>query len=189
MNLSELKQKSVKDLQKIAKESGVENLQRHRKQDIIFAILKAHAKKGEDIYGDGTLEIMSDGYGFLRSAVNSFIASLDDVYVSPSQIRRFNLRTGDTVVGKIRAPKDNERYFALLHVNTINFDKPEKTKTRTPFEELTPLFPKERLVMQVGNGTTEDITEKYNPTRRERDVISIKSHFICLKITKSLTHT
>ncbi len=160
MNLSELKQKSIKELQEIAKESGVENLQRHRKPDIIFAVLKAHAKKGEDIYGDGTLEIMSDGYGFLRSAVNSFIASLDDIYVSPSQIRRFSLRTGDTVVGKIRAPKDNERYFALLHVNTINFDKPEKTKTRTPFEELTPLFPKERLTMQVGNGTTEDITAR-----------------------------
>ncbi|MCG8475682.1 MAG: Rho termination factor N-terminal domain-containing protein, partial [Cytophagales bacterium] len=125
MHLTELKKKSVPELLKIAEEIGIDNLARSRKQDIIFTILKRHARSGEDIYGDGVLEILQDGFGFLRSADSSYLAGPDDIYVSPSQIRRFNLRTGDTISGKIRPPKEGERYFALLKVNEINFDQPE----------------------------------------------------------------
>lgn len=158
MNLSELKTKPIAELIAIANEMGLENLARMRKQDIIFSILKRHAKSGEDIYGDGVLEILQDGFGFLRSAEGSYLAGPDDIYVSPSQIRRFNLRTGDTVAGKIRPPKDGERYFALLKVSQINHDRPENAKTKILFENLTPLFPNDRLVMESGNGSTEDIT-------------------------------
>jgi transcription termination factor Rho len=133
---------------------------RSRKQDIIFAILKAHAKRGEDIYGDGVLEILQDGFGFLRSAEGSYLAGPDDIYVSPSQIRRFNLRTGDTISGKIRPPKEGERYFALLKVDHINFDAPENAKNKVLFENLTPLFANERMTMELGNGSTEDITAR-----------------------------
>lgn len=160
MNLTELKKKPVEELISIANEMGLENLARTRKQDIIFSILKRHAKSGEDIYGDGVLEILQDGFGFLRSAESSYLAGPDDIYVSPSQIRRFNLRTGDTIAGKIRPPKDGERYFALLKVNEINFDKPENAKNKILFENLTPLFPQERLKMELGNGSTEDITAR-----------------------------
>ncbi|KFF49531.1 MULTISPECIES: transcription termination factor Rho [Salinicola] len=160
MNLTELKQKSVPELLDIAREMGIDNLARSRKQDIIFAILKKHAKSGEDIYGDGVLEILQDGFGFLRSADSSYLAGPDDIYVSPSQIRRFNLRKGDSISGKIRPPKEGERYFALLKVNEINFDKPENAKHKILFENLTPLFPQERLVMEIGNGSTEDITAR-----------------------------
>ena len=125
MNLTELKLKPVSELVEIAQTMGLENLARSRKQDIIFSILKAHARNGEDIYGDGVLEILQDGFGFLRSADSSYLAGPDDIYVSPSQIRRFNLRTGDTISGLIRPPKDGERYFALLKVGEINFDAPE----------------------------------------------------------------
>jgi len=125
MNLTELKQKSASELSEFAQTTGIEGMGRARKQDIIFALLKAHAKGGEDIYGDGVLEILQDGFGFLRSADSSYLAGPDDIYVSPSQIRRFSLRTGDTVSGKIRPPKDGERYFALLKVSEINFDLPE----------------------------------------------------------------
>ncbi|WP_299197211.1 transcription termination factor Rho [uncultured Amphritea sp.] len=160
MNLTELKKKSVPDLLDIAKEMGLDNLGRSRKQDVIFAILKRHAKGGEDIYGDGVLEILQDGFGFLRSAEGSYLAGPDDIYVSPSQIRRFNLRTGDTISGKIRPPKDSERYFALLKVDQINFDKPENAKNKILFENLTPLFAQERLKMELGNGSTEDLTAR-----------------------------
>lgn len=160
MNLIELKQKSPNELVSLAQQMGVENTGRTRKQDLIFNLLKAHAMNGEDIFSDGVLEILSDGFGFLRSPDSSYMAGPDDIYVSPSQIRRFNLRTGDTISGKIRPPKDSERYFALLQVNEINFDKPEIAKDKNPFEDLTPLFPQERLKMERGNGSSEDITAR-----------------------------
>ncbi len=158
MNLTDLKAKPVEELIDIANEIGLESLARSRKQDIIFNILKRHAKSGEDIYGDGVLEILQDGFGFLRSADSSYLAGPDDIYVSPSQIRRFNLRTGDSISGKIRPPKEGERYFALLKVNEINFDKPESSRNKILFENLTPLFPDERLTLEAGNGSTEDLT-------------------------------
>jgi transcription termination factor Rho len=160
MNLTELKQKSVPELLEIAKEMGIEHVSRSRKQDIIFAVLKKHAKSGEDIYGDGILEILQDGFGFLRSATSSYLAGPDDIYVSPSQIRRFNLRKGDTVAGKIRPPKEGERYFAMLKVNEINNDKPENVKNKTLFENLTPLFPNDALVLEVGNGSSDDLSSR-----------------------------
>ncbi|HCL67928.1 MAG TPA: transcription termination factor Rho [Gammaproteobacteria bacterium] len=160
MNLTELKKKSMPQLLEIANSMNLENLARSRKQDVIFSILKAHAKSGEDIYGDGVLEILSDGFGFLRSADSSYLAGPDDIYVSPSQIRRFNLRKGDSIAGKIRPPKDSERYFALLKVDEINFDKPENAKNKILFENLTPLFPQNRVTMEQGNGSTEDLTAR-----------------------------
>ncbi len=160
MNLTELKQQPVADLVQTAHDMGLENVSRTRKQDIIFAILKKHAKNGEDISGDGVLEILQDGFGFLRSADSSYLAGPDDIYVSPSQIRRFNLRTGDTVAGKIRPPKDGERYFALLKVHEINFSSSENSKNKILFENLTPLFPQDRLTLQVGNGSTEDLSAR-----------------------------
>ena len=158
MNLTDLKTKSTQELIDIAKEIGLENMARSRKQDIIFSILKRHAKSGEDIYGDGVLEILQDGFGFLRSAEGSYLAGPDDIYVSPSQIRRFNLRTGDTISGKIRPPKDSERYFALLKIGEVNFNRPEDSKSKILFENLTPLFPTKRLILEKGNGSTEDLT-------------------------------
>lgn len=160
MNLSELKKKPVPDLINLLKEMGGDHTSRMRRQDIIFSILKAQAKKGEDIFGDGVLEILQDGFGFLRSADSSYLAGPDDIYVSPSQIRRFNLRTGDTISGKIRPPKDNERYFALLKVDQINFDLPEAVKHKILFENLTPLHAEDRLTLERGNGSTEDITAR-----------------------------
>src|SRR3990167_3046789 len=160
MNFSQLKQYPIADLVNIAQEMGVENTSRMRKQDIIFSILKAHALKGADIYGDGVVQILDDGFGFLRSADGSYLAGPDDIYVSPSQIRKFGLRTGDTISGKIRPPKDNERYFALLKVDEINFDSPENAKRKILFENLTPLFASRRLVMEQGNGSTEDLTAR-----------------------------
>ncbi|MGQ3889090.1 transcription termination factor Rho [Legionella sp. CNM-1927-20] len=160
MNLRELKQLPIADLVNIAQEMGVENTSSKRKQDILFAILKAHASKGEDILGGGVLEVLPDGFGFLRSEDDSYLAGPDDTYVSPSQIRRFGLRTGDTVYGKIRPPKDNERYFALLKVDQINFDAPDSTKRKILFENLTPLFANQRLVMEQGNGSSEDLTAR-----------------------------
>jgi len=160
MNLTELKQLTPPELLALSQEMGIEGVARSRKQDIIFGILKAHAKKGEDIYGDGVLEIRQDGFGFLRSADSSYLAGPDDIYVSPSQIRRFSLRTGDTVSGKIRPPKEGERYFALLKVDQINFDSPENSKNKVAFENLTPLFPNERFTLERGNGSTEDLTPR-----------------------------
>jgi len=160
MNLTELKKKPASELIDIAADMKIDNLSRSRKQDIIFAILKAHAKSGEDIFGDGVLEILQDGFGFLRSTDCSYLAGPDDIYVSPSQIRRFGLRTGDTISGKIRPPKDSERYFAMLKVDQINYDKPENSKRKILFENLTPLHPDERLKLERGNGSTEDITAR-----------------------------
>lgn len=161
-NLTELKALSLTDLIKLAEMTGMgaENIARQRKQDIIFSILKTKAYEGADIFGEGVLEILPDGFGFLRSAHDSYLAGPDDIYVSPSQVRRFGLRTGDSVAGKIRPPKEGERYFALLKVNTINYDDPESIKHKYLFENLTPLFPNERLQMQSGNGSTEDITAR-----------------------------
>jgi transcription termination factor Rho len=160
MNLTELKKMPVSELADLANEMKIEGMSRTRKQDLIFAILKAHAKKGESIYGDGVLEILQDGFGFLRSADSSYLAGPDDIYVSPSQIRRFSLRTGDTISGKIRPPKDGERYFALLKVSEINYDKPENAKSKILFENFTPLFANKRFHLEMGNGSTEDITAR-----------------------------
>ncbi|MEL0296403.1 MAG: transcription termination factor Rho [Gammaproteobacteria bacterium] len=160
MNLTDLKAKPIPELLNIAQEMGLENLGRSRKQEIIASVLRKHAKSGEDIYGDGTLEILQDGFGFLRSPDSSYLAGPDDIYVSPSQIRRFNLRTGDSISGKIRPPKDSERYFALLKVDQINFADPSESKNKILFENLTPLFPDAPLSLQGGNGSTEDLTAR-----------------------------
>ena len=160
MNLSELKNTPAADLTEMALSMGVENVARLRKQDIIFGILKAHSKSGEDIYGDGVLELLQDGFGFLRSSQSSYLPGPDDIYVSPSQIRRFGLRTGDTVSGKIRPPKDGERYFALLKVGDINYESPDLGRNKLLFENLTPLHAESRIKMEVGNGSTEDITAR-----------------------------
>jgi transcription termination factor Rho len=160
MNLTQLKLKPVSELVEIATKMGLENLARSRKQDIIFSILKAHARSGEDIYGDGVLEILQDGFGFLRSSDSSYLAGPDDIYVSPSQIRRFNLRPGDSISGLIRPPKDGERYFALLKVGEINFDSPEGARHKVLFENLTPLHPTKRLKLERGNGSSEDLTAR-----------------------------
>ena len=160
MNLTELKSKPATELIELAQEMGIENVARSRKQDVIFSILKARAKKNEHIYGGGVLEILQDGFGFLRSADSSYLAGPDDIYVSPSQIRRFNLRTGDTIAGKIRPPKEGERYFAMLKVDEINFGPPEHAKNKVLFENLTPLHATSRFRMERGNGSTEDITAR-----------------------------
>jgi transcription termination factor Rho len=160
MNLTELKRKPAAEIIQLAESMGLEGVARSRKQDVIFGILKGHAKKGEDISGDGVLEILQDGFGFLRSADCSYLAGPDDIYVSPSQIRRFNLRTGDTISGKIRPPKDGERYFALLKVSDINFEPPEAAKNKVLFENLTPLHAHDRLKLEIGNGSTEDLTPR-----------------------------
>ena len=141
MNLTELKKKSISELLAIAKEMGLDNMARSRKQDIIFAILKTHARNGEAIYGDGVLEVLPDGFGFLRSSEGSYLAGPDDIYVSPSQIRRFSLKTGDSIAGTIRPPKDSERYFALLKVGEINFDTPDRSRHKLIFEKFDAPIP------------------------------------------------
>ena len=158
MNLSELKLKQISEVVSIAESVGIENISRARKQEVIYAVLKKLAKGGEDIFGDGVLEILQDGFGFLRSPGSSYLAGPDDIYVSPSQIRRFSLRTGDTISGKIRPPKDNERYFAMLKVEKINFEPPEASKNKILFSNLTPLFANKRFILEQGNGTSEDLT-------------------------------
>jgi len=158
MNLSELKLKPISEIVAIADTLKLENVARSKKQELLYAILKKQAKSGEDIYGDGVLEILQDGFGFLRTPGSSYLAGPDDIYVSPSQIRRFSLRTGDTINGKIRPPKDNERYFAMLKVESINFEKPENAKQKINFSNLTPLFPQQRFILEQGNGTSEDLT-------------------------------
>jgi len=160
LSLQELKNQPVAELVELAESMGVENISRSRKQDIIFAILQEHGKLDKDIYGEGVLEILQDGFGFLRSPDESYLAGPDDIYVSPSQIRRFNLRTGDTVSGLIRPPKESERYFALLKVSEINLDAPENARGKVLFENLTPLFPTERMILEQGNGSKEDLTAR-----------------------------
>ena len=160
MNLSELKRKPATELVDMAAALDLEGGSRLRKQDLIFAILKAQAKKGEDIVGEGVVEILQDGFGFLRSADSSYLAGPDDIYVSPSQIRRFNLRTGDTVTGNIRPPKESERYFALLKVENINYQSPEEARNKVLFENLTPLHPLNRLKLERESGATENLTAR-----------------------------
>ena len=144
----------------MASDMGIENIARARKQEVIFSILKSHAKNGEDIFGDGVLEILQDGFGFLRSSNSSYLAGPDDIYVSPSQIRKFGLRTGDTISGKIRPPKDTERYFAMLKVDQINYESPENARRKILFENLTPLHAEKRIKLERGNGSSEDITAR-----------------------------
>ncbi|WP_289284353.1 transcription termination factor Rho, partial [Methylophaga sp. UBA2513] len=158
--LTELKKQSAAELMELALSMNLEGLARNRKQELIFAIVKAHSKQGEDVITTGVLELLPDGFGFLRSPEDSYVAGPDDVYVSPSQIRRFHLRTGDTIKGKIRPPKDSERYFALVKVEEINYEKPDKSRNKVPFENLTPLFPNERFTLERGNGSTEDLTAR-----------------------------
>jgi transcription termination factor Rho len=160
MNLTELKKLPANKILNMAEDLGIEGMARMRKQDVIFAILKQKAKEGVDIFSEGVLEILQDGFGFLRSADGSYLAGPDDIYVSPSQIRRFSLRTGDSISGRIRPPKEGERYFALLKVDKINFEPPENTRHKVAFENLTPLFARDRLKMELGNGSTEDITSR-----------------------------
>jgi len=160
MNLTELKRKTPTELVEMAAAMELEGGSRMRKQDLIFALLKAQARKGEDITGEGVVEILQDGFGFLRSADSSYLAGPDDIYVSPSQIRRFNLRTGDTVAGTIRPPKESERYFALLKVDTINYQAPEEAKNKVLFENLTPLHPNKRLRLERDNASSENLTSR-----------------------------
>jgi transcription termination factor Rho len=158
MNLQELKCKTPAELLAFAEELQIENASTLRKQDMMFAILKQLADNEVPIFGDGVLEILQDGFGFLRSPESNYLPGPDDIYVSPSQVRRFGLRTGDTVEGEIRAPKDGERYFALLKVNTINFDSPDKVRHRINFDNLTPLYPEERLHMEIEDPTKKNFT-------------------------------
>ena len=160
MNLSEIKTKSISDLIDIATDLGIEDVGRLKKQDIIFRIFKQQASEGTDIFGGGVLEILNDGFGFLRSTENSYCTSADDIYVSPSQVRKFALRKGDEVQGKIRPPKDQERYFALVQIDTINGEAPDKAKKKILFENLTPLFPNNRLILEQGTGSNADISSR-----------------------------
>ena len=160
MNLTEMKAKPINELVDIAGSLGIEDVGRLKKQEIIFRIFKQQAKEGVDIYGGGVLEILNDGFGFLRSPEGSYCSGPDDIYVSPSQVRKFSLRKGDEIHGKIRPPKDSERYFALVYVDTINKEAPEKTKKKILFENLTPLFPTSRLTLEQGSGSAEDLSSR-----------------------------
>jgi transcription termination factor Rho len=160
MNLQELKKKSPPELLAYAEELLIENASNLRRQDMMFAILKQLAENDTAIFGDGVLEILQDGFGFLRSPEANYLPGPDDIYVSPSQVRRFGLRTGDTVEGQIRSPKEGERYFALLKVNTINFDHPDKVRHRINFDNLTPLYPDERLKLELQDPTKKDLTTR-----------------------------
>ncbi|MFI5018006.1 MAG: transcription termination factor Rho, partial [Dongiales bacterium] len=160
MNLQELKRKSPADLLEFAENLAIENASNLRRQDMMFAILKRLAENDTAIFGDGVLEILQDGFGFLRSPESNYLPGPDDIYVSPSQVRRFGLRTGDTVEGQIRSPKEGERYFALLKVNTINFDQPDKVRHRINFDNLTPLYPEQRLKIEVEDPTKKDLTTR-----------------------------
>jgi transcription termination factor Rho len=160
MKISDLKSQSPGELLELAQSLGIENISRAKKQTLIFAILKNKAENDEEVLGDGVLDILQEGYGFLRSANDSYVSGPDDIYVSPNQIRRFNLSTGDLVTGKIRAPKKGEKYFALVKVIEVNEDEPENIRNRVPFSSLTPLHPDSRLGLELGNGGTEDITAR-----------------------------
>ena len=160
MNLTQLKNTPVAQLVEMCDQAGIENTARLNKKEIIFQLLKLCARTGEDIFGEGVIEILPDGFGFLRSADSSYLAGPDDIYVSPSQVRRFNLRTGDSISGKIRPPKEGERYFALLKVDSINYEKPENARNKILFENLTPLFADTRMRLELGNDSKEDITAR-----------------------------
>jgi transcription termination factor Rho len=166
MHLSDLKNLHVTELLDMAVKSEIDNANRLRKQELIFALLKNHAKRGESIFGEGTLEVLQDGFGFLRSPETSYLASPDDIYISPSQIRRFNLHTGDSIQGEIRIPKEGERYFALVKVDSVNGSAPEVSKTKILFENLTPLFPNQQLILE------RDIKAEENITGRVIDIIA-----------------
>jgi transcription termination factor Rho len=160
MNLQELKRKTPAELLAFAEELEIENASSLRKQDMLFAILKQLAENDVPISGDGVLEVLSDGFGFLRSPEANYLAGPDDIYVSPSQVRRFGLRTGDTVEGQIRSPRDGERYFALLKVNGINFDEPDRLRQRINFDNLTPLYPEEKLTLEFDDAARKDLTTR-----------------------------
>ncbi|MCH9646029.1 MAG: transcription termination factor Rho [Proteobacteria bacterium] len=160
MKLSELKKSSPEKLLELAQSLGAENISRAKKQTLIFIILKAKASNNEEVIGDGVLDILQDGYGFLRSSDDSYTSGADDIYISPNQIKRFNLSTGDLVAGKIRAPKKGEKYFALVQVSEVNGENPENVRNRVPFASLTPIHPDQRLDLEIGNGGTEDITAR-----------------------------
>ena len=160
IKLHDLKEKSPTELLGIAEELEIENASALRRQELIYAILKSLAMRDVSIIGEGVMEVLQDGFGFLRSPDANYLPGPDDIYVSPSQIRRFNLRTGDTVEGHIRSPKEGERYFALLKVNTINFEDPDKTRHKIHFDNLTPLYPDERLEMEVADPTKKDMSAR-----------------------------
>src|ERR1700676_3700347 len=160
MNLDELKRKPPAELLAFAEELQIENASSLRKQDMMFAILKQLAENDVAIFGDGVLEILSDGFGFLRSPEANYLPGPDDIYVSPSQVRRFGLRTGDTVEGQIRSPRDGERYFAALKINRINFEEPDRIRHRINFDNLTPLYPDEKLNLDLGDPTRKDLTTR-----------------------------
>ena len=169
MNLQELKKQNPADLISQAEKLGIENPSTLRKQEILFSILKKLAEKNEKITGAGVLELLPDGFGFLRAMESNYLPGPDDIYVSPSQIRRFGLRTGDTVEGEIRSPKDAERYFALLQVSKINFEEPEKARNKIAFDNLTPLYPDEKITLEVESTTIE---KKPDNTARLIDLVS-----------------
>ena len=169
MNIQELKGKTSEQLIEDAEKSGIENASTLRRQEILFAILKKHAEKGEEITGAGVLQLLQDGFGFLRAMESNYLPGPDDIYVSPSQIRRFGLRTGDTVEGPVRAPKDGERYFALLQVSKINFEEPEKVRHKIAFDNLTPLYPNSQLIMET---ETTKVEKSPDLTPRLIDLVS-----------------
>ena len=160
LNLSDLKVKSPKDLLSMAEDLEIENASTMRKGEMMFQILRERADEGWEIAGDGVLEVLQDGFGFLRSPEANYLPGPDDIYVSPDMIRKYSLRTGDTIRGKIRSPKDGERYFAILKIEEINFEQPDKTKNKPSFENLTPLFPDERMLFELGTGSTEDLSSR-----------------------------
>src|SRR5918997_1558507 len=160
MHLSGLRDKDIEELTRMAEESQIENAAGLKKHELIFSLLTKKSKDNEEIYGDGVLEILPDGFGFLRSPSYNYLPGADDIYVSPSQIRRFGLRTGDTIEGQIRTPKEGERYFALLKVNTLNFEDPEKSKHKVNFDNLTPLFPDQRFRLELEDPTRKDLSAR-----------------------------
>ena len=189
MNLQELKRKTPAELLAFAEELHIENASSLRKQDMMFAILKQLAENNVAIYGDGVLEVLQDGFGFLRSPEANYLPGPDDIYVSPSQVRRFGLRTGDTVEGQIRSPKDGERYFALLKVNQINFDDPDRLRHRINFDNLTPLYPDEKLGLEIDDPTKKDLTTRVIESRRITTSRLCSTRRFAFSITISATWT
>src|SRR6201996_6693731 len=160
MHLKDLKKKTPAELVEMAEALGVESASTLRKQDLLFAILKEQAEQGDQIMGVGTIEVLQDGFGFLRSPEANYLAGPDDIYVSPNQVRRFGLRTGDTVEGQIRSPRDGERYFALVKVERINFEEPDRLRHRINFDNLTPLYPEEKIQLEIDDPTKKDLTTR-----------------------------